>query len=65
MSDSEARKKATIDMARDFYEAMPDAPKLTINGEPDWGTISITKHYNFCMRIAAAIVAANVRTFKL
>lgn len=64
MSDSEARKAATIKMARDLYEMMPDAPRHTIQGEWDWRTIEVTRHYNFCVLIAANIVAANSRIFK-
>ncbi len=64
--DSEARKAATIKMAREFYEMMPDAPSYPTgpNGEVQWGVIEVTRHYNFCMMIAAQIVAANCRVFK-
>lgn len=64
MGDSEARKAATIKMAREFYEMMPGAEPVTINGEYHWPSIECTKNYNFCMLIASQIVAANCRVFK-
>jgi len=62
--ESEARKLATIKLARELYELMPGAPLHTINGEWDWPTIECTKHYNFCLLIAASIIRANNATFK-
>jgi len=62
---SESRKAATIRIARDLYSAMPGAPTFPTgpNGEVQWGVIEVTQHWNFCMRIASAIVTADSRTF--
>lgn len=66
MSDREARKAATIKLARELYEMMPGTPDYPTgpNGEIQWGVIEITKHYNFCMLIAANIIRANNAVFK-
>ena len=64
MSDKEARKAATIKMARELWEMMPGAERHMINGEYDWRTIEVTRHYNFCMLIATNIVRANCAVFK-
>lgn len=64
--ESEARKAAVTRIARDLYGAMPDAPTFPTgpNGEVQWGVIEVTAHYNFCARIAQAIVASDSRIFK-
>lgn len=64
MSDSENRKRAAIDLARELYLLMPGVDQITVQGEHDWPTIEVTKAYNFCMLIAASIIAADCRTFK-
>lgn len=62
--DAEARKAATIRLARELYEAMPGVDAPTANGEIVWSMAEVTKPYLFCMLIAANIVRANCATFK-
>ncbi len=64
MSDSEKRKAATITLARELYALMPGIDPILIEGEYHWPTIEVTKPYNFCMLIAARIIAADCRVFK-
>lgn len=65
MSDSEARKAATIKMAQEFYEMIPGVPEhLSAKVISSWDHVFPTKHYQFCLMIASQIVAANSRVFK-
>ena len=62
--DSEARKAATIKLARELYELMPGTDPIMAQGEYHWPMIEVTKAYNFCMLIAASIVAADRSVYK-
>ncbi len=62
--DSEARKAATINLARELYELMPGVDPIMIEGEYHWPMIEVTKPYNFCMLIAARIIQADCSVFK-
>lgn len=59
--DSEARKAATVKLARELYELMPGTDPILAQGEYHWPMIEVTKAYSFCMLIAARIVAWKCR----
>ncbi len=60
----EARKAATVQLARALWEVMPGAERPTVNGEYDWKAIEASGHYIFCVVLAENIIKANCAVFK-
>ena len=56
-SDAEAKRKAVLQMAQDFYRVMPGAPPVPLTADGwMWGEIEHTDHFQFCHLIAERIV---------
>ena len=59
-------------LTRELYDAMPGAPQVPKEHDPRaphnygarlWGEVEGNYHWQFCNRIAAAIIRNNVSTF--